>query len=172
MIQKPWQQGHFDGLCGIYSLINAIDYLHHGFSEEDCSALFEHLVRSGGSYFPQALYDGFDFEPLCNVAEALPTFLKGRSTIRLLRPFVGEEFEHVDEFFCELRPYVGPRSVAVIGLGEPWDHWTVVTKVDPSSFKLLDSFGLKRMPKFVFALEDRQGQIRLDYRETIVIERL
>lgn len=172
MTHKPWQQGHFDGLCGLYSLINAIDYLHHGFSEEDCAALFEHLVRASPEHFPAALYDGFEFEPLCNVAEHLPAFLKGRSAVRLLRPFVHEEVQTVDEFFCELRRYVGPRSVAVVGLGDPWDHWTVVTKVDRSSFRLHDSYGLKRMPKFVFALEDRQGQIRLDYRETIIIERV
>ncbi|RYD63601.1 MAG: hypothetical protein EOP83_11820, partial [Verrucomicrobiaceae bacterium] len=168
MKNKPWQQGHFDGLCGIYSLINAMDYLHYGFSEDDCSTLFRYLVESAGTQFPAALFDGFDFEPLCNLAEFLPAHFKGRSKLRFLRPFVNETMEDVEQFFDEIRPFVHESSVAVLGLGDPWDHWTVCTKVDPSSFKLLDSYGLKRLPKFVFALENQKGQIRLDYRETIV----
>lgn len=170
MRKKPWQQGHFDGYCGIYSLINAIDHLHHDFSEDDCQKLFSHLIRNSES-IDQVVLDGLDFEPLCNIAESIPAFLKGRSKVRFTRPFIGEPIECVREYFDAIQGALTPRCVAIIGLGEPWDHWTVVTEVGKRSVRFCDSYGIKRLNKASFSLEEIEGKIKLDFQETILVER-
>lgn len=171
MHKKPWQQGHFDGYCGLYSLINAVDYLHPEFTEDDCEKLFACLVRAS-DFVDHVMLNGLDFEPLCTVAESVPGFLKGRSTIRFIRPFVVGEVESTDEFLDALAPMLGPNRVAIIGLGEPWDHWSVASKITKRTVFFRDSYGIKRFRRAEFVLAATPGKIELDFHETIIIERL
>lgn len=173
MAHKAWQQGHFDGLCGIYSLLNAVDHLHGRFSEDDCSKLFEFLIKAGGDLFPKAVYDGLDFEPLCGIARQLPAYLADHSEIVLATPYVASEApETAEAFFTDLAGHItGRRAVAVIGLGQPWDHWTVVSEVMPKSIRFVDSYGIKRFNRSVFSLVEGADVIEVDFRQTIIIER-
>lgn len=175
MKHKPWQQGHFDGLCGIYSLLNSMMYLHPGhFNEDDCQGLFAHLIQTANKITPNVVCDGLDFEPLCDVAEALPAFLKThhKSKVTMFRPFVNEEMGSIEEFFDDLAFFtLAPQACVIIGLGQPWDHWTVVTKVTKKSVRFYDSYGIKRFDRSAFSLEEDPKLIKVDYRETILITR-
>jgi hypothetical protein len=172
MAHKAWQQGHFDGLCGIYSLLNSIDHLHGRFNEDDCSKLFEFLIKAGGDQFPAAVYNGLDFGPLCDIARQIPAYMAPRSVITLSTPYVGTDVDSADAFFDDLAGHItGRHAVAVIGLGAPWDHWTVVSEVLPKSIRFVDSYGIKRFNRTKFSLTAGDDVIKLDFRETLIIER-
>jgi hypothetical protein len=38
---EPYKQGDLDGLCGIYSIINAVRLVHKGLTDDDCDELFQ-----------------------------------------------------------------------------------------------------------------------------------
>jgi hypothetical protein len=170
MKKKPWQQGHFDGFCGVYSLINAINYLQDDFSEDESQKLFEYLVRTIGPGF--SALEGLDFDPLCDLAETVPGYLKGRPRLRLTRPFVGETFVDPDEYFDVLQSLLMRNRIAIIGLGAPWDHWTVVTAISKKSARFFDSYGIIRMNRDAFSLEEHDDLTKLDTGETILLERI
>lgn len=172
-MSKAWQQGHFDGLCGIYSLINSAHVLSRGLTEEKCSELFKFLIQAGGDAFPKATYDGLDFDPLYALAEQMQRHFETTLPLRLTRPFLDREVVSPDAFFDALAgELVGRKAVAVIGLGAPWDHWTVVTRITPHEVRFADSYGIKRFNRSTFSLAEQEKRIKLDFRETIVIERL
>src|SRR5688572_29539520 len=43
---KPYRQGRLDGLCGVYSLINALRLLCPRLGEDDCERAFCVLIRA------------------------------------------------------------------------------------------------------------------------------
>src|SRR3712207_4404911 len=43
---KPYRQGRLDGLCGVYTLINALRLLCPRLDEDDCEAVFCALIRA------------------------------------------------------------------------------------------------------------------------------
>jgi hypothetical protein len=51
------QQGKFDGLCGLYSILNTIKWLYH-IDEDNLDAMFRSLCESLPDKFPQALWNG------------------------------------------------------------------------------------------------------------------
>ena len=170
---KPWQQGHFDGLCGIYSLINSVHVLARGMNEERCTDLFQFLVEAGGDQFPKALYDGLDFEPLYDIAEKMRSHLADRVALSLDRPFDSHDVVSADQYLDLLaRELSGRKAVAIIGLGQPWDHWTVVTKVMPHAVRFADSYGIKQFNRSIFSLVEDPKRIKIDFRETIVVARI
>ena len=53
---KPDQQGKFDGLCGVYSILNSIKLLYH-LGEDDLAAMFRSLCESLPDEFPPGLME-------------------------------------------------------------------------------------------------------------------
>ena len=173
MNHKPWQQGHFDGLCGIYSLMNSMVYLNPGkFNEDDCRALFCFLVGKAQEKTPNVICDGLDFEPLCDLAEHMIPYMRDNHGMKLglIRPFSEGDAHSSDEFF-EMLGFLAnnPHNCAIIGLGEPWDHWSVVTKVSKKAVRFYDSYGIKRFNKSAFSLSTGDSVTKVDYTETILI---
>ncbi|RYD62381.1 MAG: hypothetical protein EOP83_14740 [Verrucomicrobiaceae bacterium] len=169
MKKKPWQQGHFDGFCGVYSLINTVNYLYPDFSEDESQKLFEYLLRKVGPGF--LALDGLDFEPLCDLAHTVPGYLKRTPRIRLTQPFVHDTFEDASEYFDVLQSLLTSSRIAIVGLGAPWDHWTVITAISRQSVRFYDSYGITRMDRDTFSLEENEETTKLDTGETILIER-
>ena len=54
---RPDQQGKFDGLCGVYAILNSIKWLYR-IDEDDLDAMFQSLCESLPGKFPQALWNG------------------------------------------------------------------------------------------------------------------
>jgi len=169
-MKKPWQQGHFDGLCGIYSIINTIDYLDPHFNEDDCDALFEFLIKTAGDLFPAALYEGINFYPLCKIINKT---VKHLSTINLeiSKPFYRKQIETIDEYFDALTPMINnDKACCIIGLGKPWDHWTVIKQVLPRSIVFHDSYGIKKWNKSHLSFDETATKIC--YKQTILIQKI
>ena len=43
-MSKPYQQGDLDGLCGVYALVNAVDYLCGPLSHRKARQLFQQIL--------------------------------------------------------------------------------------------------------------------------------
>jgi hypothetical protein len=169
---KPDRQGKFDGLCGVYSILNSIKLLYH-LSQDDLGALFQSLCESLPDKFPQALWNGFgvpEIRHLLNYSVAYVAEQHGFDDLHWRRPFFGS----VDSYWRCVGEQISAHipTVVIIGLNKPWDHWTVARKVTARAVEFFDSDGMRRYPFTSFTLDkakagDQPGQkIMIDVRQS------
>lgn len=153
----PYRQGELDGLCGLYSVVNAIRFaiytLHANarsraraqLDEQEAELLLAHLVehltmRQGGARF---FSEGVGQGEMSMLLRAADRWLCSRRSVRLW-------------FKCPLRRrrtrknillrliadhLSRPGTAAIIAGNDHWRHWTVATKVTRSRLILFDSEG-------------------------------
>jgi hypothetical protein len=142
---KPYLQGALDGLCAVYSIVNAARIIS-GIGEAESRELFHRIMV----YLEQAH----------NLARILTAGI-GLTTIgSILRDVVGVLIENrtmpfkqypdtsLDEFWSAMVSFLegGNNRAILIGLGGPmWDHWSVVRAITEKQIHFFDSFRLKRL---------------------------
>ncbi len=143
---KPEHQGHIDGLCAVYSVLNACKLLFDH-SERLDSQLFKALCAGVPDLFPNIVYDGTEvagISRLLDAAKAWTAHIHKRELI-WSQPTHRMNFDTADSYFQYLRSALahdeGDRKAAIIGLGTPWDHWTVVRDIRANKVGFFDSWG-------------------------------
>lgn len=140
-------QGEFDGLCGVYAIINAVRQL--GVRDVD-RTLYAGLFRTMLRHVPASqlfavIDEGFDPELL--VASARKAFrqIKRRHAInlRLSQPLINRVYDGPERFRCDLRDLVArPDTAVVVCVRLPSScHWSVVQRMTSRSMTLRDSDG-------------------------------
>ena len=134
-----------DGLCGIYSVVNALRHLLQ-LNKEQSQELFERLVKAlvQDSRRPhKLLVEGILFKRLKQLAAAARRCrLADRDLsfqVRTLR--LRRDEQTLAKLWATLDQEVGPACVAIIGITGADDHWCVVYRVTPKTLRLLDSSG-------------------------------
>lgn len=154
---KPDQQGKFDGLCGVYAILNSIKYLYH-ISEDDLDAMFQILCQSIPEKFPQALWNGLGVPEITRLLKCSITSLAerhGYDDLHWSLPFLRKKFVLVNSFWRSVGEQISANvpTVVIIGLNNPWDHWTVAQKVTEREVEFYDSYGMRRYPFTSFTLD-------------------
>ncbi len=142
MAPKTQRQGHLDGLCGIYAIVNALAELGHKGKPE---LIFETACQAlPNSRWPSLLWEGTTLHDLKRMIKACRTEL-ALDTIRVSYPFDKSQppsnedyWQELDKLFIE-----NPENkCAIIGLGKPTLHWLVAKparKRAPTSLLFIDS---------------------------------
>lgn len=142
---KPYEQGGLDGLCAIYSIVNAariIAEIRDAEARDLFRKILEYLEQS--RELSRVLSEGI-----------------GLSTIGgILRDVVGDKIPHrrmpyqklphtpLDEFWSEMIRFLegGEQRAILIGLGGPmWDHWSIVHEITARQIRFFDSHKLRRL---------------------------
>lgn len=145
---SPFQQGEFDGFCGIYALINALRLVlaeAHPLSRTECEILFRHAVRflenkhklgvctrSGMSlrvWRPLAT----DLVRAASDMVSLPLRIE-----RQCSPRVDVPWPHV---LWRLRSLIDEQSAVLLVLEGAYRHYTVVSGYSEHRLRLFDSAG-------------------------------
>jgi hypothetical protein len=63
----------------------------------------------------------------------------------------------------------GRDVCAILGLGEPWNHWTVLTHIKNNRVNFLDSYGIKSRSISWFGNGAKQTQLLTH--ETLLVQR-
>ena len=178
---KPDQQGKFDGLCGLYAILNSIKWLYH-IDEDNLDAMFQSLCESLPGKFPQALWDGLgvpEIRRLLTFSSAYLAEQLGYDDLRWHLPFLRRKFASVDTFWRCVGEQIAANdpAVVIVGLNKPWDHWTVAHKVTARAVEFFDSYGMRRYPFTSFTLDkamagDAPGQkILIDVHQSFRLSR-
>lgn len=168
---KPLAQGKLDGLCGLYSTINSFDYLYDRLKFDDLERLFKRLIIAKADLFPKALYDGTQIDTVLEWANLAAGIVKAH--VEITRPFKYKKFASTSEYFKALATMVKPaNAVAIVGLGAPWDHWTVIKDVRGRTVHFHDSYGLATRNVGWFDIKKNPDKTKLVTKETIIITRL
>ncbi len=173
--RRAYRQGDLDGLCGVYSIVNALRYVLH-LRDEDCTKLFERLIKALEQDCPhlhQPLLRGMYFAQLKRlVAAAGQERIQGRTlkfearTLRLKR-----HRRTLPQLWAALDQELGLACIAIVGITGATDHWCVVYRVTSKTLWLLDSSGQSRISRSRCTVRATQTRYCLEVSEILLIER-
>ncbi len=149
-------QGAFDGLCGVYAVINALEPAGLGGRRSKLQKrLFVELTGALPTSRLRAAMDyglaASDLLPAARRAlRALADTPGGALTIE--RPFRRRRFECVTDFFSALASLAENHSGGIIVRFRTTSmcHWTVVTDIRPRTLTLRDSRGWRQIKRSKF----------------------
>lgn len=152
-MKKPYKQGLLDGMCGFYAVINAIHYLKSGISITKAERLLKSMILTKPYSFHSLFCDGTYYENVLHIVKHTFNNIHGYKDFSYSTPFQNDVFEDAYEYTACLNEHIdGKKSVAIVSVGYPWYHWTVISKVDTKDEKihLFDSY---------FDLEDKGSKL-------------
>jgi hypothetical protein len=146
---EPQQQGHIDGLCSVYAVMNAVKYIFVQDERTD-AGLFRTLCEDNALLFPKIVYDGTETLGVESILKSAQAWVKRRHKKQLVvRPMWRiTRARTVEKYFndaMEAQHLWG--GVFIVGLGKPWNHWTVFSLVGPSLITSFDSWGFPEVSK-------------------------
>jgi hypothetical protein len=147
---EPFRQGHLDGLCGLYAIVNALDIMRDGgltHSEDEAHRIMRALVDAVPERFPRAIWDGTKVQHIRRMLRAADAFARKRYKFGVdwSEPFLRRDFSSARQYHAALREELAGGGLAIIGLAPPWDHWTLVRRVLDDGFETVDSIELKHL---------------------------
>ena len=174
---KAFQQGYLDGLCAVYAMLNATRCLFPNRATEDVlTRMWRALIEGLGAEVGSILLDGTSRDQVSDLIRRANVFTRGEAIgeIHAYQPFRTRSVAGLQDYWDEMAGYLGPtRRVAIIGLGKPWEHWTVIRSVSAGAVNFHDSYGIRVFPRSRFVIGKPTGsQIALDYHQTFLLDRL
>lgn len=185
-MQQPFQQGHLDSLCGIYSIVNGFCHLMPELSKNKKlgQTVFELTIKViPAEYLKKVIVGGLSFtafeHKVLRPAKKAIEQETGLS-FSIKKPFKNNAY--ANEFLDVLRPLLEPvQTISFLWIGQEarsgGDHWSVLSRITEKSLLLVDSSGYHRIPRHkVVALAEWSnspflGKVRLDPRSTITLSR-
>ena len=167
------KQGDFDGLCGLYALINTLDLI--GFKRPRLP-LHRQLFVELASSIPKtklrtAIDTGLDGRDLIRAAkEAFPGYRKALGgVVTVTQPFRKRTFD-TDEAFFETMPDImaSGRSALILNVSTPtYSHWTVALSVTPQAIAVRDSGTMTELSVERYSIW--RGRYRIKPEETLLV---
>jgi hypothetical protein len=142
---KPYEQGALDGLCAVYSIVNAVRIVS-GIGEEDARELFKEIILylEKTNDLARILTDGIGLTTIGGIfADVVGEKISNRAM-----PFKQCPDTPLDEFWATMMSFLnnGGKRAILIGLGGPmWDHWSIVESITEKQIRFFDSYKLKRL---------------------------
>jgi hypothetical protein len=141
---KPYEQGGLDGLCAIYSIVNAARIIS-AIQDAEAKALFrrilEHLEQSRD--LSRVLSEGIGLTTIGGILrDVVGDLIPHRSM-----PYKNLPHTPLDDFWSGMTRFLeaGGERAILIGLGGPmWDHWSIVHEITARQIRFFDSHKLYR----------------------------
>lgn len=149
--EMVYWQGALDGLCGVYSVINACSFMFgRRLRKDDYRSLFRELGRTleEQGRLGDVLASGMSVQTLGKLIDKASEF-----TSDLLREGIRRELAFrsdppsLDLYWSKLAAHhrrTGEGQI-IIGMSNSHDHWSCVRKVTDRSLLLADSVELRRL---------------------------
>ena len=181
---SPLTQGDVSGECVIYSALNAARFLWPKALRplETCETIYGELIELLREEAVDMLIEGTDSDVGLRVGQHMERLLARRGLTLSVEPLFGDKapkdipavFEVMRRSFAQSEA-ADQRQVVVIGLDEPWNHWSVVTKATRRTLKVFDSYQRRRLKRLApddLSLVETEGKIVFDAPTAVVYRRL
>ena len=143
--RRAYKQGDLDGLCGVYSVVNAVRALCPELDQEGAQWLFAHLLQAmsdAGVDVCAAVTGGIargELSRLIKVAIAhIDEELEIRLTVKRL-PKALRQTSNLGQLWQAFEASLSSECVAIIGIAGIHSHWTIATQVTAKQVRLYDS---------------------------------
>jgi hypothetical protein len=146
MMMKPYEQGALDGLCAVYSIVNATRIIS-GIDEDEAKDLFKEIILylEKTNDLSKILVSGIGLKTIGGIFSDV---VGNRITNRSM-PFKQYPETPLDSFWAEMMGFLnggGGRKAILVGVGGPmWDHWSIVESITERQIRFFDSYKLKRL---------------------------
>ena len=144
-LRRAYRQGDLDGLCGVYSVINAVRAICHEVDDDAAAWLFDTLIQAmpkAGADPSTAVANGIGrAEVACLINEAI-SYVREEYDIELVARRLPKELRRttdLEQLWQALATAVSPTCVAVLGLAGRQSHWTVAVQISAQQIRLFDS---------------------------------
>lgn len=174
---RPLEQGHLDGLCGLYAIINAVRvavYPELTLSTRVSKRLFECglIILGRKKRLRHTIVNGIDHAlwlVMCRVVIAEAERLTAYRLV-VSHLFNHERSWHTRNVIHGIAASVRRNQPVIICLEGRLDHWSVVTQCTPTRFNLFDSAGYRCI--FIASLtasDKRPGKAHLVNRDGVFV---
>ncbi len=141
----PYEQGGLDGLCAIYSIVNAARIISD-IQNDDAKLLFRRILE----YLEQSrdlsrlLCEGIGLTTIGSILrDVVGDLIPYRSM-----PYKNQPNIPLDDFWGEMVRFLegGEKRAVLICLSGPmWDHWSIVHEITAKQIRFFDSHKLCRL---------------------------
>ena len=142
---KPYEQGGLDGLCAIYSIVNAARIISD-IRDVEAKALFRRILEylEKSRELSRVLAEGIGLTTIGGILrEVVGDLIPYRRM-----PYKQQPHTPLDVFWNEMMRFLdndGERAI-LIGVGGPmWDHWSIVHEITARQIRFFDSHKLRRL---------------------------
>ena len=142
---RPFRQGDLDGLCGVYSVVNAIRVLCPELDRDDFEWLFDHLMQSigkAGADPAVSVAGGIGQRVFAALVREAIRQLAAEYDISLLSQRLPKRLRRsttLAGFWRLLAARLSPTCVAVLGTEGYRAHWTIAVHATTRQIRLFDS---------------------------------
>jgi len=138
----PYEQGHFDALCGFYAIINGLTSLNiPNMDKPGARKIFKKMVLTIAEKFPGVMIDGLtmtDMKKIMETAVEAANIIYGAEIV-WFRPPSGS-FVRINDWLSHLENEMSVgNTVAIVGLNNPVAHWTVAITTTDRTLTFYDS---------------------------------
>jgi len=145
---KALTQGELDGLCGVYSILNALKLLQRTSYRESRELFFEILrAMEPRKKISWLIQEGMTDRDMGYVYREI---IQKRYPVRAFKPFHKQSDIGLGAYWNQVQEFLGSGNGRVVNLvaeGFDWGHWTVVWKATPKTLYLLDSDVMRRLDR-------------------------
>jgi hypothetical protein len=148
------KQGSFDGLCGVYAVVNSAALLvKKPMTNSNARELFAVLIRKidDDQMLLDSVVHGILFRHLGQLIDVASEHLRKLEGGFILERKVAfrRQPEALGDYWQRLKGHLSQnrRSTAIIGTSGKHDHWTCATKISDSQIDLRDSSSIKQLKR-------------------------
>ena len=136
---KPYQQGDLDGLCGVYALVNAVDYLCGPLSNRKARQLFQQILKHLETKAPLASRCCHGIV-INDIAGILKSVVCQQYPIQRFKPFHRQPWVNKQRYIKILREFLQqPNAIVLLALEGYHSHWTLVRQITDKKLVTYDS---------------------------------
>lgn len=174
---RPYRQGDLDGLCGVYSIINAVRLLCPELNGSDAEYLFDVIVQSldGAVANPTArIVGGIGLRVVRCLLKEIAAELAAEYDIMLRvrrLPRNVRQSRNLSVVWQELTDSLSPTCVAIIGIYGWRSHWTVVQSAAQARLRLFDSCKMRTLRRSDCTVGKTSNRTGLSIPSVVLIER-
>ncbi len=139
---EPNEQGNLDALCGIYSIINAIQKISNKDIKDKLFSKIINFLDIEKNRLRDTLIKGTNKATMLKIMDATTS-----NFISFHMPFKQNHNVELTQFWNEAVDFLKEEDRAIIVNlgGKDWRHWTVVESISEHQLRFYDSVLLKRM---------------------------
>lgn len=142
---KPYLQGALDGLCAVYSIVNATRIIAD-IDEEEAKELFKNILvyLEKSDDLSRILTEGISLNTIGGIMRDV---VNHRIRKRWM-PFKHSPETSLDEFWYRMMYFLDGefnRAILICISGPMWDHWSIVHSISERQIYFFDSHKLKRL---------------------------
>src|SRR3954464_5607722 len=171
---KPYRQGRLDGLCGVYTLINALRLLCPRLDEEACERVFSALIRARARQAASPLtviHGGLSRRELLRLIGFWQRFAAKELGITLTVSRLKVPEPTLRGIWRGLGRALDGKSVAIVGLDGVERHWTVAHAATERTLRVADSSGLRMIYRSQCTVRRTNLRYRLQPSEVLIVRR-